>query len=367
MIKCPNAECGYENVDGTQFCEGCGEELPQAAANAPAATSSASGAGGANVTGNMVKCPACDNLNAPENVVCEVCGTELKASGGTPATAAPDAANVQTAPPMTSPSAVPATDPNASTTSTATTAGAPQSPFDSAASPSGASTAGAPAGSGTATPPASAMNAALSTDATLTTAPTASAPDIDIAGVGGSADAMTPVVAGGAVTSGVTTPDTFATQSTPVAADPISTSPVAADPFAPAPVAAAPVSADPAAPATTTSGGGEMAPGKVKLVVEQGLTIGKQFVLGDAEILVGREDEDEQIYPDIDLSDQDEGFVHRRHAQLKFENGALSVMHLGGANKTRLNNKPLPDNEAQAVKIGDKISFGKVVTRVAAA
>jgi hypothetical protein len=30
MIKCPNPECGYENVDGTQFCEGCGEELPQA-------------------------------------------------------------------------------------------------------------------------------------------------------------------------------------------------------------------------------------------------------------------------------------------------------------------------------------------------
>ena len=26
MITCP--ECQHENVDGTQFCENCGEELP---------------------------------------------------------------------------------------------------------------------------------------------------------------------------------------------------------------------------------------------------------------------------------------------------------------------------------------------------
>lgn len=107
-----------------------------------------------------------------------------------------------------------------------------------------------------------------------------------------------------------------------------------------------------------------MEPGRVKLTVEQGMTVGKQFVLGDAEMLVGREDEDEQIYPDLDLSDQDEGFVHRRHATLKFENGGLSVTHLGGANKTRVNNKPLADNAPQSVNIGDKISFGKVVMRV---
>ena len=53
--------------------------------------------------------------------------------------------------------------------------------------------------------------------------------------------------------------------------------------------------------------------------------------------------------PDVDLSDQDEGYVHRKHAQLKFENGALTVTHLGGANRTRVNNKPLDDNTPQAV------------------
>ena len=101
-------------------------------------------------------------------------------------------------------------------------------------------------------------------------------------------------------------------------------------------------------------------------MVEQGQTVGAQFVLGDAELLVGREDEDEEIYPDIDLSDQDAGYVHRRHATLKFENGGLFVTHLGGANKTRVNNKPLPDNVPTPVQLGDKLGFGKVVTRVTA-
>lgn len=119
----------------------------------------------------------------------------------------------------------------------------------------------------------------------------------------------------------------------------------------------------PSAPADDASAV-SLSPGMVKLVVEQGMSVGKQFVLGDAEILIGREDEDEEIYPDIDLSDQDEGFVHRKHAQMNFEDGALTVTHLGGANRTKVNNRPIPDNEAQSVKLGDKIAFGKVVLRV---
>ena len=109
---------------------------------------------------------------------------------------------------------------------------------------------------------------------------------------------------------------------------------------------------------------GTLAPGTLKLVVEQGQSVGAQFVLGDEEMLVGREDEDEEIYPDIDLSDQDAGYVHRRHAMLHFSNGNLTVTHLGGSNKTRVNNKPLPDNVPTPVKPGDKIGFGKVVVRV---
>ena len=114
----------------------------------------------------------------------------------------------------------------------------------------------------------------------------------------------------------------------------------------------------------TTTPSGDLQPGHVKLTVEQGMTIGKQFVLGDPEILVGREDDEEGIYPDVDLSDQDEGYVHRKHAQLKFDGGKLTVTHLGGANRTRVNNKPLDDNTPQNVNIGDKVAFGKVVMRV---
>ncbi|HEX8463584.1 MAG TPA: FHA domain-containing protein [Abditibacterium sp.] len=109
---------------------------------------------------------------------------------------------------------------------------------------------------------------------------------------------------------------------------------------------------------------GNLTPGSVKLVVEQGQSVGAQFVLGDPEMLVGREDEDEEIYPDIDLSDQDAGYVHRKHATLNFDNGNLSVTHLGGSNKTRINNKPVADNVPTPVKVGDKIAFGKVVLRL---
>lgn len=246
MIKCPNPDCGHENVPGTQFCEGCGEELPDAsAAGAPAA-------------GATVTCPACDNVNPAENQVCEVCGADL---GTVPAP----------------PSDVPATD--------------------------------APA------PIAADVATAAVTAATAPAAATMTVP----------ADAA------------------------------------ASPPGTPTPATPAPASDD-AAPAAP--GGPALEPGRVKLVVEQGMTVGAQFVLGDVEVQVGREDEEEGIYPDIDLSDQDAGYVHRRHATLKFEDGRLTATHLGGANKTRINNRPLPDNEPQPVQIGDKLAFGKVVLRV---
>lgn len=238
MIKCPNSECGFENVDGTQFCEACGEELPQSGA-ADAATE------------NLVKCPQCGEMNPADNLACEACGTELQA-GSAPSI------------------------PSTPTTAEATFAPADGPTLDSA-------------------PETTPFDAALST--------------------------------------------------------PVST---------PASAPATMIAGEPAAPPPT----GDLKPGLLKLVVEQGQTVGAQFVLGDEEMLVGREDEDEEIYPDIDLSDQDAGYVHRQHAKLKFENGNLLVTHLGGANKTRINNKPIPDEEPQNLKLGDKIAFGKVVLRL---
>jgi hypothetical protein len=287
MIKCPS--CSHENVDGTTFCEMCGEELqaaPAVDANPPGATvtNGAIGVG----SGGDIKCPACENLNPPDNVVCEVCGTELHPAGSAPAPAAAVPTTTEPAPVAAPSTAVPHDTPVSAPIAdvTATAAPAPDAPV------------------------------------TTDTAPVAD-----------------------------TAADTPTTPSTP-AADTATDTATTAVPVAPD---AASTSAEPAAP---------LKPGQIKLVVEQGMNVGKQFVLGDAEMQVGREDEEEGIYPDIDLADQDEGYVHRKHATLKFENDQLFVTHLGGANKTRLNNKPIPDNEAQAVKLGDKLAFGKVVTRV---
>lgn len=226
MPKCPNADCGHDNVDGTQYCEMCGEELetPDSAATSVSA-------------GNTIFCPECNAANDADNVACEACGADLPGNTAAvpgeekPASAVPD---------------IPAIDP-----------------------------------------------AQEEDEATALSAPS-HVPDNE--------------------------PDA-----------------------APAP---------------------KLEPGQVKLSVEQGMVTGKQYVLGDAEMLVGREDEEEEIYPDIDLDDQDEGYVHRRHATLKFDNGQLTVTHEGGANKTRINNRPISDNEPKPLKLGDKVSFGKVVLRV---
>lgn len=242
MIICP--ACQHQNIDGTQFCEMCGEELPQATATASAE--------------NLVACPECGHENPADNLVCEACGAELQAGAVAPA-----------------PSGAPAAAP-------------------------------------------------VLTPAAPTADPFAGLPDTGLA------------------------PPLGGTETTPF------DNPVIVPPFAPVTAPDSAVSAPV----------GNLTPGSVKLVVEQGQTVGAQFVLGDDEMLVGREDEDEEIYPDIDLSDQDAGYVHRRHATLNFENGNLSVTHLGGSNKTRINNKPVADNVATPLNLGDKIAFGKVVLRL---
>ncbi len=299
MIKCPNADCGYENVDGTQFCEGCGEELPQGAAatTTPAASTAATPSANA----DMIKCPACENLNSADNVVCEVCGTELHAGAATSSTG------------------------NSATPSAATPTSASVAPIASVVAT---------------TAPDLAAGGDLAASSTIASA------------VNGDSLSGTPLTASEDTTSALSP-----TGTTMPTGDAALTSPDAASAAVSGAVTNGAVTTS---PAVST----DLQPGHVKLTVEQGMTIGKQFVLGDPEILVGREDDEEGIYPDVDLSDQDEGYVHRRHAQLKFDNGTLTVAHLGGVNRTRVNNKPLDDNTPQAVNIGDKIAFGKVVMRV---
>jgi len=389
MIKCPNPECGHDNVDGTQFCEVCGEELAQgtgaSAASPVAATATGDASTGVASAGaasaDMVRCPACDNMNPADNAICEVCGTELQPAGSTPGVDTTASATGTSAGVPVPLNATVTTTPVDTTTSSASAPVSTPAPITPVASPVD------PLATGTATPPLGGTLPDVSADAGNVTTNSIDAP---IALSGAAPDVATttsgagmPVVATGDTTGSVTPFDAGLTGAGVATADPAATptgddlgvldTPLAdpvSDPVMPDPmvstVATTPITTAPlvgAAPAATT-GAGNLQPGAVKLTVEQGMTIGKQFVLGDPELLVGREDEEEQNFPDIDLSDQDEGFVHRKHATLRFENGNLTVTHLGGANKTRLNNRPLPDNEPQAVNIGDKISFGKVVMRV---
>lgn len=292
MIECPS--CGHENVPGTQFCEGCGEEL--AAANPAAASGDATQSTPDATASTEVRCPACDNMNPADNAVCEVCGTELPGAQSTPMPAG-------NAAPLTMPTATHADDATADDAGNEEDSGTFRIP---ASAP--------PAGDGVASPPVD-----LQSD-------------------------TTPLIS--------TAPDVPAPQAPSLENAPATTA-------QPAPAGAP---GDVAVVQTTMAS--HLEQGQVKLVVEQGMSVGKQFVLGDAEVAVGREDEDEEIYPDIDLSDQDEGYVHREHAKLNFSDGNLTVTHLGGANKTRVNNRPIADNEPQPLKLGDKVSFGKVVLRV---
>jgi hypothetical protein len=107
--------------------------------------------------------------------------------------------------------------------------------------------------------------------------------------------------------------------------------------------------------------------GRLKLVVEQGLIIGEQYLLAEPEMLIGRADTTAQSYPDIDLGGQDNDYVHRVHARLQFHDlyTRLSVEHLGGANPTLVNNEPVHGGELVELFVGDRLRVGRVVMRVA--
>ena len=106
--------------------------------------------------------------------------------------------------------------------------------------------------------------------------------------------------------------------------------------------------------------------GNVKLVVEQGLIVGEQYLLSEHEMTIGRADVQRKSYPDIDLSGQDNDYVHRVHARLQFHDLAthLSVEHLGGSNPTLVNNQPVERGELVEVNVGDRLRIGRVVMRL---
>ncbi len=80
------------------------------------------------------------------------------------------------------------------------------------------------------------------------------------------------------------------------------------------------------------------------------------FKLGDS-TLIGREEPSAQI----DFDGYDDGkFISHRHAQISKREDGYYLEDLGSTNATRVNGMKLSQGQAQALKDGDKVRFGKI-------
>ncbi|MFZ4984016.1 MAG: FHA domain-containing protein [Blastocatellia bacterium] len=108
-------------------------------------------------------------------------------------------------------------------------------------------------------------------------------------------------------------------------------------------------------------GSGMIPPVRARLVIQRGGKIGKEFLLYDADALIGRWDADGGIFPDVDLDQDDpEAKVSRRHARLLQVNNQFLIEDLGSTNGTYINRGPrLTAGIRQPLNHGDEIIVGK--------
>ena len=102
-----------------------------------------------------------------------------------------------------------------------------------------------------------------------------------------------------------------------------------------------------------------------KLTIERGKSVGKEFFLSEDEMLIGRWDADNGIFPDIDLdADDPEAKVSRRHARIVREGARFLIEDLGSTNGTFVNRgrRLLPGNR-HLLNDGDEIIVGKTFLR----
>lgn len=105
-------------------------------------------------------------------------------------------------------------------------------------------------------------------------------------------------------------------------------------------------------------------PGDFKLVLEQGLSIGKEFLLSEPEMLVGRRDPEQDFIPDIDLFDQETAnnrYISRRQVRIYFHEGRLWLEDLDSSNGTAINSKLVAPHEPRILNLNDKLLFGQSV------
>lgn len=104
---------------------------------------------------------------------------------------------------------------------------------------------------------------------------------------------------------------------------------------------------------------------KSKLVIEKGVTIGKEFPLSEGENLIGRWDAENLIFPEVDLDSEDpEAKVSRRHARILIGANGCSIEDLGSTNGTYVNRgrRLIPGHPFPLVD-GDELILGKTTLR----
>lgn len=128
-----------------------------------------------------------------------------------------------------------------------------------------------------------------------------------------------------------------------------------ATPTSPPAVAAEPAPAMPVAPASASG------PAGPRLVVKES---GAEFVLAPGkELIVGRSDPVDGIFPDVDLTPHDTlTGVSRRHAALHEQGGQWFVRDLNSTNYTVVNRQRLQPEQDFLIEAGDEIRFGRLVT-----
>lgn len=102
-----------------------------------------------------------------------------------------------------------------------------------------------------------------------------------------------------------------------------------------------------------------------RLTVTNGAIIYQEFKLNPGLNEIGRWDEDENYYPHIDLTNQDtDGYVHRRHAFIRYKVGGWWLEDTGGANGTKIRRdgqiKRLPAGGIIKLQPCDEIIIGRV-------
>jgi hypothetical protein len=126
------------------------------------------------------------------------------------------------------------------------------------------------------------------------------------------------------------------------------------------PAIAPPVAPPDPAPATPTTPPALTASGPRLVLKESGATF--PLPLGK-ELIVGRTDPIDGIFPDIDLTPHDTlTGVSRRHAALHEQGGQWFVRDLNSTNYTVVNRQRLQPEQELLIEAGDEIRFGRLVT-----